>query len=250
MKKLFVTLITVAATLSLVACGNANQKAEAVTDPAPAVEVEAPAVEVEVEEPEVEVTVEEPEVVVEVEEPVVEEVKTFAEENNIEVVEIADVFQHDYSFIEYNKDGDVVLDADAQRFNCPTTVTKNETDNGDGTKTVIYTAVFDIRDWSLEFNYYSSDTFFCDIYSGKTIKRDQTSLIFNDEEIAINYAFEDAYDENYTTHTKNYKFTCPVEYDGYALFLGDAAVINASNSCDDIADILLTGEADNRMFVR
>lgn len=244
-KKLLVTLITFVSALSLVACGN-SEPSDSKTDTVPvAVEEPEPTEEVTVSEPEVEEEVT-PEVV---EEPVAED-KTFAEENNIEVVEINDVYEHTFTFIEYNKDGDVVLDADAQKFSCPTTVTKSETDNGDGTKTVIYTATFDIKDWSLEFDYYSSDTFFADIYTGKTITRNVKSIIFQNVEIPVNYDFEDAMDENYTTHTKNYILTCPVDYDGYALFLGDAAVINASNSCKDIADILFTGEVENRVFVK
>lgn len=242
MKKLFATLLISCMTLSLVACGGETpdvQEDEVKVEATDEVEEEATVTpEAEMAEEETTETTDEEETA-EAEEAPVEE--SFAQANNIPVIEVADGYSETFSFTEYNKKEDGTPDETlATQFNCPTVVNCDVVDNGDGTKTVTYVAEFDIRDWSLEFEYYSSDTYLADIKTGKIFSSSSgtNEVTVNGETVIAEYKFEDEYDSDYTKHTKNYILTCPVDYEDYALFISDSNYINPSNHYDSLADIV------------
>lgn len=242
MKKLFATLLISCMTLSLVACGGETpdvQEDEVKVEAADEVEEEA-AVTPETEKAEEETTeTTDEEEAAEAEETPVEE--SFAQANNIPVIEVADGYSETFSFTEYNKKEDGTPDETlATQFNCPTVVNCDVVDNGDGTKTVTYVAEFDIRDWSLEFENYSSDTYLADIKTGKIFSSSSgtNEVTVNGETVTADYKFEDEYDSDYTKHTKNYILTCPVDYEDYALFISDSNYINPDNHYDSLADIV------------
>lgn len=242
MKKLFATLLISCMTLSLVACGGETpdvQEDEVKVEAADEVEEEV-AVTPETEKAEEETTeTTDEEEAAEAEETPVEE--GFAQANNIPVIEVADGYSETFSFTEYNKNEDGTPDETlATQFNCPTVVNCDVVDNGDGTKTVTYVAEFDIRDWSLEFENYSSDTYLADIKTGKIFSSSSgtNEVTVNGETVTADYKFEDEYDSDYTKHTKNYILTCPVDYEDYALFISDSNYINPSNHYDSLADIV------------
>lgn len=247
MKKLFATLLISCMTLSLLACGGETPdvqedeaKVEATDDSSePVVTPEAENTEEETTEASDETAEENAEVENVEAEAAVEE--SFAQANNITVIEVADGYSETFSFTEYNKKEDGTPDETlATQFNCPTVVNCDVVDNGDGTKTVTYVAEFDIRDWSLEFENYSSDTYLADIKTGKIFSSSSgtNEVTVNGETVTADYKFEDEYDSDYTKHTKNYILTCPVDYEDYALFISDSNYINPDNHYDSLADIV------------
>lgn len=249
MKKILATsLIASSMILTLIGCGTAQKVSE--TPAAPAVEVaeeaqtpEVEAPEVSVEETVVEPVIEEPVIEEPVEEePVVE--PTYVEEKGLRVVNLADCdnsYTEVYTFIEFNKDENKNPIPDhTALFDSQCTVSFDSVDNGDGTKTISYTCIFDTRDWSLEYDFYSSQSYLMNMETGEIFSDTYApnKVIVDGKTSIVDYNLESIYAEDYSTHTKIFSLTCPVEFEGYAMYLGDATKINEVNIYENV-DIVL-----------
>lgn len=264
MKKLFVTFLFACATLSLVACGeNASQeqgveKVEEITTENSSDEADSTA-EAEAEEVTKEEEVAEEAAKEEEETAGGEAVETkqenneenYAELNNIPVINVTKDNCETFTFTEYNKNEDGTPDEEMySTFKCPTTVNCEIVDNGDGTKTVTYITEYDIRDWSLEYYWYSSDTFFVDYKTGNIFSSAMkpNKITLNGETVIVDYKFEEEYDENYTKHTKWSSLTCPVEYEDYGFFISDTNHINRQDAYDNLDYVLTAGSYEKRVI--
>ncbi|MCQ2979665.1 MAG: hypothetical protein MJ245_07700 [Clostridia bacterium] len=236
MKKFFVTLVTsICFALTFTGCGN-SETAEPIDQVITETEeIEEVTEEVTKEAEEVEVTeVTEEAVEVVEEEPVVETTPSYIEEQGAKVTEIDldETYSNAFTFVGYNEDQDnnPIMDT-IGNFNCPVEVTKEEVYLDDGTKIVTYKSVYDIRDWSLEYYYYSSVTYLIDQETGTIYKSTDTfSPEVNGETTSVKYEFVEDYDENYTTHTKYFSITCPQDYDDYAFIVAETLVpVDTSN---------------------
>ncbi len=178
--------------------------------------------------------------------------ESYANTNDIPVIDITNDYTETFTFTEFNKNEDGTPDETlSSMFECPTTVNCEIVDNGDGTKKVSYVAEFDIRDWSLEYDYYSSDTYMVDIKNGKifSTKFAPNEVTVNGEVVSVEYSFDEEYDTDYTKHTKIFSIICPSDYEDYGMFLSDTKHINVESAYQSLDDILTAGSYEKRIIL-
>lgn len=178
--------------------------------------------------------------------------ESYANTNDIPVIDITNDYTETFTFTEYNKNEDGTPDETlSSMFECPTTVNCEIVDNGDGTKKVSYVAEFDIRDWSLEYDYYSSDTYMVDIKNGKifSTKFVPNEVTVNGEVVSVEFSIDEEYDTDYTKHTKIFSIICPSDYEDYGLFLSDTQHINVKSAYQSLDEILTAGSYEKRIIL-